>query len=533
MGWKSTLATPIAKILQRRVQHAARNPHAAQQKILDQLRSKGQQTAFGKEHGLAELHTQKDLARLVPVRDYEGLKHYFDRVVAGEEDVLWPGRPAYFAKTSGTTSGVKYIPITKDSLPNHFGSARNALFNYFGRTGKGQWLDGKMIFLSGSPKLDDKHGVPIGRLSGISNHLIPAWVKRGQLPSYETNCIEDWETKLDAIVKETVGQDLRLISGIPPWVQMYFERLLAVTGKTRVLDIFPNFSVFVYGGVNYEPYRAQIENLIGGRIDSVETFPASEGFIAFQDGEPGEGLLLNVDSGIYFEFVPLEEADQQFPTRLSLREVELGKNYALVLSSNAGLWGYAIGDTVEFVSLNPFRIKVSGRVKHYISAFGEHVIGKEVEAAMHAAVKEHGGRVTEFHVAPQVNPPTGEAPYHEWFIEFAELPSVSTSVSDPTSQISNPDFVPTGVSVPTSQISNLTSHISDPTSAFAKTLDLEMQRQNIYYADLIEGKVLQPLKITVVEQGAFRRYMESQGKLGGQNKVPRLGNDRKVADVLG
>lgn len=504
MGWKSTLAYPIAKVLRNRIQRAAQNPHDAQQKILDQLRTKGQRTAFGKDHGLAELRTQKDLARLVPVRDYEGLKFYFDRVVAGEEDVLWPGRPAYFAKTSGTTSGVKYIPITKDSLPNHFGSARNALFNYFARTGQGGWLDGKMIFLSGSPELDDKNGVPIGRLSGISNHLIPAWVKRGQLPSYKTNCIEDWETKLDAIVKETVGQDLRLISGIPPWVQMYFERLLAVTGKTSVLDVFPNFSVFVYGGVNYEPYRAQIENLIGGSIDSVETYPASEGFIAFQDRGPGEGLLLNVDSGIYFEFVPLEEAHEEYPTRLSLKEVELGKDYALILSSNAGLWGYAIGDTVEFVNLNPFRIKVSGRVKHYISAFGEHVIGKEVERAMQAAVDTHGGRVTEFHVAPQVNPPSGEAPYHEWFIEFAEQPNIS----------------------------HPTSHLSHPISAFAKTLNTSMQQQNIYYADLIEGKVLQRLKVTVVESGAFRRYMESQGKLGGQNKVPRLGNDRKIADVL-
>ncbi len=528
MGWKSTLAYPIAKVLQQRVKSAAKNPYAVQQKILDQLRTKGQQTAFGKDHGLSELRSHADLSRLVPIRDYEGLKSYFDRVVAGERDVLWPGLPAYFAKTSGTTSGVKYIPITHDSLPNHFGTARNALFNYFGRTGKGAWLDGKMIFLSGSPELEMKNGIPLGRLSGISNHLIPAWVKRGQLPSYETNCIEDWETKLDAIVEETVGQDLRLISGIPPWVQMYFERLLAVTGKNHVLDIFPNFSVFVYGGVNYEPYRGQIENLIGGRIDSVETYPASEGFIAFQDGEPGEGLLLNVDSGIYFEFVPLAEAHEEHPTRLSLREVELGKDYAVILTSNAGLWGYAIGDTVEFVSLNPFRIKVSGRVKHFISAFGEHVIGKEVEMAMQAAINKHGGRVTEFHVAPQVNPPVDEAPFHEWFIEFAELPSGlgnSIKFPHPPSRLLHSDGIPISI-----RNSKFEIHHTD--SAFAKTLNQEMLRQNIYYADLIAGKVLQALKITVVKQGAFRRYMESQGKLGGQNKVPRLGNDRKIADVL-
>ena len=494
MGWKSALAYPAAKLIHRNINKAAANPHKAQADVLAQLRLKGAKTRFGESHDIKNMRTHKDLIDRVPILDYEGLKSWFDRTVAGEEDVLWPGKPAYFAKTSGTTSGVKYIPITKDSLPNHFGTARNALFNYYARTGKGQFLDGKLIFLSGSPELEEKNGIPIGRLSGISNHLIPDWLKRSQLPSYQTNCIEDWETKLDAIIGETVEQDLRLISGIPPWVQMYFEKILDYTGKSTILDVFPNFSVFVYGGVNYEPYRAQLEKLIGGHIDSVETYPASEGFIAFQDGKPGDGLLLNINSGIFFEFIPIEEAHLDHPVRLGLKEVELGRNYALALSSNAGLWGYAIGDTIEFVSLNPYRIKVSGRVKHFISAFGEHVIGKEVEEAMKQAVSMHGGLVTEFHVAPQVNPPNGEAPYHEWLIEFATPPH--------------------------------------DLSAFAKTLDAELQKQNIYYADLRTGNILQTLKLNPISKGAFRRYMESQGKLGGQNKVPRLANDRKIANQL-
>ena len=494
MGWKSALAYPFAKAIRARVMAAAANPHAAQAKVLARLLAEGRKTSFGESHKLASAQTHRDFAARVPLRDYEALKPYFDRVVAGEPDVLWPGRPRYFAKTSGTTSGAKYIPITSASLPNHFGTARNALFNYYAQTGHGDWLDGKLIFLSGSPALTHTNGIPTGRLSGISNHLIPAWLKRSQLPSYRVNCIEDWETKLDAIIQETVGRDLRLISGIPPWVQMYFERLLQHTGKSCVKDVFPNFSMFVYGGVNYEPYRAQLENLIGGRVASVETYPASEGFIAFQDRGPGEGLLLNVDSGIFFEFVPLDQFGKSGAERLTLQEVERDVDYAIVLSSNAGLWAYSLGDTVRFVSLSPYRVIVSGRVKHFISAFGEHVIGAEVEASMQLALRQNGGRITEFHVAPQVNPSQGELPHHEWLVDFAVAP----------------------VDV----------------KAFAKTLDEALQEKNIYYRDLREGSVLGQAKVTPTSPGAFRRYMESVGRLGGQNKAPRLANDREVADRL-
>ncbi|HMX42066.1 MAG TPA: GH3 auxin-responsive promoter family protein, partial [Saprospiraceae bacterium] len=336
---------------------------------------------------------------------YEDLKGYIERVKNGERDVLWPGKPAYFAKTSGTTSGVKYIPMSRESTPPHFGTARNALFHYFARTGNGAWLDGKMIFLSGSPALDEVAGIPTGRLSGISNHLVPGWLRTNQLPSWRTNCIDDWEEKLDRIVDETMHQDMRLISGIPPWVQMYYERLLERTGKRTVREVFPNFSVFVYGGVNFEPYRAKLESLVGGPVDSVETYPASEGFIAFQDRFPATaaaapGLLLNADAGMFFEFIPLDEVGKPSPRRLWLRDVELGVNYALVLNTNAGLWGYSIGDTVQFVSKNPYRLVVSGRVKHFISAFGEHVIGKEVEESLLPVANAAGLRIVEFTVAP-------------------------------------------------------------------------------------------------------------------------------------
>ncbi len=495
MGFRSFIIRPIARKIASNINRWSANAVAAQENVFRQLLTKGAATAFGRDHGFDRIKSYEDFVSRVPVRDYEGLKPYIDRIKNGEKDVLWPGRPSYFAKTSGTTSGVKYIPLTKDSIPNHFGTARNALFNYYARSGKGSWLDGKMIFLSGSPQLDDIGGIPTGRLSGIVNHLVPAWLRTNQMPSYTTNCIEEWEDKLDKIVDETLREDMRLISGIPPWVQMYYERLLERSGKTYVKDVFPNYSVFVYGGVNFEPYRAQLESLVGKRIDSIETYPASEGFIAFQDEPDSKGLLLNAASGIFFEFIPADEVFSENPRRLWLKDVEIGVNYAIIINNNAGLWGYDIGDTVEFVSLNPPRLKVTGRVKHYISAFGEHVIGKEVEEAMLYAANELGIRIVEFTVAPQVNPPEGGKPYHEWWVEFDNMPA--------------------------------------DLPAFAAKVDANMQQQNIYYKDLIEGNILQPLVIRPLKRDAFRDYMKTMGKLGGQNKVPRLSNDRNIADTLG
>ncbi|MFM8372956.1 MAG: GH3 auxin-responsive promoter family protein [Bacteroidota bacterium] len=498
MGFRSALIRPFANYIARSIDRWSANAVAHQEKTMYQLVKSAAGTAFGHDHAFSSVKSYEDFKRAVPVRDYEELKHYVERIKSGEKDVLWPGKPAYFAKTSGTTSGVKYIPMSVESTPPHFGTARNAAFNYFARTGNGKWLDGKMIFLSGSPELDEVGGIPTGRLSGISNHLVPAWLRTNQLPSWRTNCIEDWEEKLDRIVDETVNADMRLISGIPPWVQMYYERLLERTGKKTIMEVFPNLSVFVYGGVNFEPYRAKLEELVGKRIDTVETYPASEGFIAFQDAFNRDGkaeLLLNADAGMFFEFIPADEIFNENPTRIWLKDVEVGVNYAIILNTNAGLWGYNIGDTVQFVSKNPYRIIVSGRVKHFISAFGEHVIGKEVEDSIMPVANATGVRIVEFTVAPQVNPPEGGLPYHEWLVEFDTPPA--------------------------------------DLHAFALDVDARMRAQNIYYDDLITGNILRPLKMVALPRNAFRDYMKSQGKLGGQNKVPRLSNDRKIADSLG
>ena len=494
MGLKAALSKPFAAFIVWRIEKWKNNAVKAQQDTLTALVAKAKHTAFGKDYHFAAIKNYEDFKKQVPVRDYEGLRTYIDRVVAGEADVLWKGKPAYIAKTSGTTSGAKYIPISKESMPEHLKAARNALLTYIHETGNADFVNGKMIFLQGSPVMDTKNGIKIGRLSGIVANLVPAYLQKNRLPSYATNCIEDWEEKVEAIVAETINQDMTLISGIPPWVQMYFDKLIEKSGGKQIKAIFPNFKLFVYGGVNYEPYRAKIEASIGKPIDAIETYPASEGFIAYQDSQREKGLLLLADAGIFYEFIPADEYYNDEPTRLSLGEIELGVNYALILNTNAGLWGYSIGDTVKFVSKAPYRIMVTGRIKHFISAFGEHVIGEEVEHALLSVANEEGVGITEFTVAPQVIDPEGGLPYHEWFVEFTNGPK--------------------------------------DLRAFSAKVDEALQKKNIYYFDLIEGKILQPLVIRTLQKDAFVNYMRAEGKLGGQNKVPRLSNDRKIAESL-
>ncbi|UAB76432.1 GH3 auxin-responsive promoter family protein [Mesoflavibacter sp. SCSIO 43206] len=491
-SFKSILAKPFAKRIYKKVQKWANNPIETQEKVFKNLISEATETVFGKDHDFISINTYEDFVKRVPIRDYEDLKPYVDRVVNGEEDVLWKGKPLYFAKTSGTTSGAKYIPLTKDSMPTHVNAARNAILMYIHETGNADFVNGKMIFLQGSPVLQEKNGVQLGRLSGIVAHYVPKYLQKNRMPSWETNCIEDWETKVDAIVEETLPENMTVISGIPSWVQMYFEKLQQKTGK-KVGDIFKNFNLFIFGGVNYEPYRAKFENLIGRKVDSIELYPASEGFFAFQDKQNEKGMLLQLDSGMFYEFVKAEDFFNENPKRITLKDVEVGVNYVMIISTTAGLWAYNIGDTIQFTNTNPYRVIVSGRIKHFISAFGEHVIGKEVEQAMKEATTNTSIRINEFTVAPQINPDSG-LPYHEWFIEFENEP--------------------------------------ENISALAQKLDASLQKQNSYYFDLIEGKVLQPLKITKIEKNGFQNYMKSIGKLGGQNKMPRLSNDRKIAEAL-
>ncbi len=493
MSLKSFAAKIFAKIIYKKIQKWSNHPLDAQEAVFRALITTGKATSFGKDHDFMNINTHEDFIKRIPIRDYEGLKSYVERSVAGEENVLWKGKPLYFAKTSGTTSGAKYIPITKESMPYHIEAARNAILCYIHETGNAKFVDGKMIFLQGNPTLNEKNGVKLGRLSGIVAHYVPNYLQKNRMPSWETNCIEDWETKVNAIVEETHKENMSVISGIPSWVQMYFERLQEKTGK-KIGDLFSNFELFIYGGVNYEPYRSKFESLIGRSVPSIELFPASEGFFAFQDSQKEKGMLLLLNAGIFYEFIKADEFFESNYKRLTIKDVELGVNYVMIISTNAGLWGYNLGDTVQFTSLQPFRVVVSGRIKHFISAFGEHVIAKEVEEAMQYAVDGTAIEISEFTVAPQVNPENDELPYHEWMIEFRKKPK--------------------------------------DIAVFAKKIDEALQKQNSYYLDLIEGKILQTLKISIVEEGGFTAYMKSIGKLGGQNKIKRLSNDRKLADAL-
>ena len=473
----------------------SKNPVKTQDKVFKKLISKAKNTRFGKDHSFCQIHRKEDFSKHVPIRDYEEIKTYINRIIDGETNVLWPGRPIYFAKTSGTTSGEKHIPISKESMPYHIKGSIDATMHYINETSKTGFLNKKVIFLQGSPRLEEKKSIKTGRLSGIVAHYTPSFLKNNTMPSWEANCIEDWEQKVLEIAKETLKEDMAVIGGIPPWVIMYFEQLKKLSGEKTIKDIFPNFNLFVYGGVNFSPYRDSFKKLIGKKIDSIEYYPASEGFFAYQDTQKDDALLLQLNSGIFYEFVELDEMKNKRPERLTIKDVVKNKNYVLIISTNAGLWAYNTGDTVSFVSLKPYKILVTGRYKHFISAFGEHVIGSEVERALKQSLKETNLTVKEFTVAPNITPAKG-LPFHEWWIEFEENPSQKEVLK------------------------------------LSKNIDKNLQEQNTYYKDLIQGKVLKQLELVVVKKGGFQKYMDGAGKLGGQNKLPRLSNDRKIVDGL-
>ncbi len=489
---KKSAALVWAKKAVKSSQDFKKNAVQDQQKLLLALVKQAEKTLFGRAHAFSEIATIRDFQSRVPISDYEDLKVYIEKVKHGDRHILWPETPEYFAKTSGTTSGTKYIPISKEGMPEQINAARLALFHYMAQKNNANFVSGKMIFLQGSPELEEINGIQVGRLSGIVAHHIPNYLQKNRLPKLQTNMIEDWEKKVDKIVEETEKENMTLISGIPPWLIMYFEKLIERNGK-KIKTLFPNLQLIVTGGVNYEPYREKMEDLLGAKVDTIQTFPASEGFFAFQDDYTKEGLLLLTNHGIFYEFVPLEEYGKSGATRLTLGEIELNKDYALILTTNSGLWAYSIGDVVRFISKDPYRILVSGRTKHFTSAFGEHVIAFEVEEAMKATVEKFPAQITEFHLAPQVTPKEG-LPHHEWLIEFEKEPA--------------------------------------DIEQFRMQLDTELRKRNTYYDDLISGNILQTLHISTLQRGAFHEYAKSEGKLGGQNKIPRLANDRKIADFL-
>ena len=491
---KGFLAKLFSKFINYKNKDWIKNPTKYQNLVFKELIKKGSKTQFGVDNDFKNIKSYNDFVEKVKVRDYEDIKIYIDKVLDGEKNILWPGRPLYFAKTSGTTSGIKYIPITNDSINTHINSARDSILNYIHKSGNTKIAYGKHLFIQGSPILKKENGILLGRLSGIAAHYVPKYMLKNRRPSWKTNSIQDWEKKIDEIVNETIDKNMTIIAGIPSWVQMYFEKILSKS-KEKIGHQFPNFSLFIYGGVNFEPYRLIFDKLIGRNIDTIEVYPASEGFIAYQDELNDKSLLLLVNNGIFYEFIEASTFNDNNTKRFSLKEVKKGVNYVIIISTTAGLWAYNIGDTVKFTSLNPYRIIVTGRINHFISAFGEHVIGSEVEKALSFGLKKHKANifVREFTVAPKIDPKKGLS-YHKWFIEFDEIP--------------------------------------EDLKILEKEIDFSLQGQNIYYKDLIKGKILRRLVIKAVEKNSFSKYMKHIGKLGGQNKVPRLSNDYNIASYL-
>jgi len=464
-----------------------------QKKILEKFIKKSKTTEFGIDHNFKKIRNYKDYIRNVSIRDYEDIKIYIEKIKKGKKNILWPGKPKYFAKTSGTTSGAKFIPITKESLKNQINSVTHLLISYLIDKKSLKSINGRVMFISGSPNLIEENGIKIGRLSGIVNYHQPKYLKHMILPSKEVNKIEDWEKKIEKIADETIGKDLRILGGIPPWVQMYFDILTKKTGK-KIKEIFPNLSLLCHGGVNFEPYKENLFNSIGKRIDTLETFPASEGFFAYQNLVKDEDLLLQINSGIFYEFIDTKELENKYPKRITVGEVRLDTNYALIITTNAGLWSYMIGDTVKFTSLNPLKIKVTGRTKQFISAFGEHVIVEEVDLSLKKACEKFKEvKIVEYTVGPKIINKKGKS-HHIWLIEFKSKPN------------------------------NL--------SLFENEIDKNLQELNSYYKDLIQDNILNTLKIKVLKRESFINFMKSIGKLGGQNKVPRLSNNDKLINKI-
>lgn len=460
-----------------------------QKHLLPKLIKQAENTIFGQKYKFQQITDYPSFKNTIPLSVYEDILPYIQAIQGGKSDVLWPGRPIYLAKTSGTTASAKYIPISKDSISHHILAARNVLVFHAAQTNQADFITHKMIFLQGSPALDHSGPIPTGRLSGIVYHHVPFFFRGNRIPSYQTNCIEDWDEKVKAIVSEVQHQKLSLISGIPPWCIMFFEKLMEETGKKSMAEIFPELKLFIHGGVNFSPYEQKMKALMGADIPMLETFPASEGFIAYQyDGSKNE-LLLNVNAGIFYEFIPLENYLRSNFEAIPLEYVTCNVNYVLVLTTNAGLWRYVIGDTIKFTGLKPFTIQVTGRIKQYISAFGEHVIAEEIEAAMQACLHTWNIDLVDYHVFPDV-----AAARYVFLIEAANHPS---------------------------------NH-----AAMQEMLQTILVKKNIYYRDLVDGNMLELPQIVFLRKNSFADYQRSVGKLGGQNKVVRLSNDPSIGKAL-
>ncbi len=493
MGLSSFLLRWLAKKEYKKYSLAKQDAIKNQTNIFNKIILQGSTSDFWRQKKIQTIEQYSQFQSLFPISDYEDIRPFISKISNGEKNILTKGKPLYFAITSGTTSGTKYIPLTKQMLAFQTQAIKELLLLYSYQTNNYSISPSVgMMFVQGSPNLQYLNKVPFAKLSGITARHIPFFLKKNRYPSMKTNSIENWEEKIQAIVQETHNKDMQIIGGIPPWVMSYFEAILSFKNKKNLQEVFPNLMLYIHGGSGFGPYKKAFFSVCG-EIDTLEVYPASEGFFAYQDDLSDPSMLLLTNHGVFYEFIELDDFHSQKTNRIPLEGVKLNTDYVMIVSTVAGLWAYNTGDTIRFTSKSPYKILFSGRSAQYCSAFGEHVIEKEVQVALEGAVKNHGGIVSEFTVAPKIMTES-HLSHHQWFIEFKCVP--------------------------------------DNLSFFEKTLNSIMEKQNIYYRDLVTSKVIVPLKIFVVKVGGFNAYMKSIGKFGGQNKCPHLSNDRKIANFL-
>ncbi|MCI5664971.1 MAG: GH3 auxin-responsive promoter family protein [Mediterranea sp.] len=469
-----------------------------QQRVLQRLTSMAAQTEWGRAHHYADIHTYEDFKRNVPIQTYEEVKPYILRLRAGEQNLLWPTEIRWFAKSSGTTNDKsKFLPVSLESLKDtHYRGGQDAVAIYLGQNPDSRLFSGKALILGGShaPNLNTNHSL-VGDLSAILIENINPLVNLVRVPCKRTALMEHFEPKIEAIANETLRADVTNLSGVPSWMLVLIKRLLEKSGKQGLEEVWPHLEVFFHGGVAFTPYREQYKQIIrSSRMHYIETYNASEGYFGTQNDPNDPAMLLMIDYGIFYEFIPLEDVGKDHPHVCRLTEVELGKNYAMVISTSAGLWRYMIGDTVKFTRRDPYKFIITGRTKHFINAFGEELIVDNAEKGLAKACAETGAQVTDYSAAPVFMDANAKC-RHQWLIEFARMP--------------------------------------DDLQKFARILDETLKEVNSdYEAKRQNNLALQPLEVIVARRNLFHDWLEGKGKLGGQHKIPRLSNTREYIEEM-
>ncbi|MEO5684021.1 MAG: GH3 auxin-responsive promoter family protein [Chitinophagaceae bacterium] len=493
----SPVISRLARLRLRLIELWTSQPVAAQREVLQELVTAAQYTEFGRQYKFNLLFSLKTFKQTVPVHEYDDLKPFIQRMMNGEENILWNTPIEWFAKSSGTTSDKsKFIPVSKESLEaNHFQASKDVLTMYYKKFPESDLLTGKGLVIGGSHQVNKfNETVQYGDLSAVLMQNSPVWSNWIRTPELSIALMDEWEGKIEQLAKATMHENVTSISGVPTWSLVLIKRILAISGKETLAEVWPHLELYLHGGVSFIPYKEQFKKLIGKDINYLETYNASEGFFAAQANPSEEGLLLFTQHGIFYEFMPIEEYGKKFPQTFGLGKVELNKNYALIISTTGGLWRYIVGDTVQFISLKPYKIKVSGRLKHYMNAFGEEVIVDNTDKAISIACEKTGAIVNDYTAAP-VYFSSNSNGAHEWLIEFEKAP--------------------------------------EDLQVFTEALDEALKSMNSdYEAKRYKDIALRMPILHVLKSGSFNAWLKSKGKLGGQHKVPRLSNERDLLEEI-